>query len=303
MENAFIMISIARYFTIRLIFVLLAGLMACSGGTEEQILSAGNVAVTRQDLQQALLVLPEAERTRILSGEDPLKKFLRELYIGKKMAAEAERLGLDQTPLTQARLAVQRRFVLAEALRNHAQEQIEKPDFAALVREHYAAHRDEFQLPEQFKAAHILKKVRCDCEKGPQRQKIEQLLVQLQAGADFATLAKAESEDPGSAANGGDLGQWLKRDQLVVPFADALAKLQVGQLSDVVETEFGYHIIKKLDEQPARLQRFEEVQESLEQRLRQTYIQDRLQQRLLTYKLGADAKFDDAALQNLLRNH
>lgn len=295
-----------HFFIIGLAWALFSGPAAHAENMEDPILlSAGNLVVTRQDLQQALLVLNDVERVQTLTGLDPLKKLLRQLYQGKRLAAEAERLGLDQTPLVQARLAVQRRFVLSEALRNYTREQIEieTPDSAALAREYYAAHRDEFQLPTQFKAAHILKKAHCDCERGPQRQKLEQLLAQLQAGADFATLAKAESEDVGSAANGGDLGQWLKREQLAAPFADALAKLEVGQLSEVVETQFGFHIIKKLDEQPARQQSFEEVQQSIEQRLRQTYVQDQLQQRSLTYQAGADAKFDEAALQAFLQAH
>ena len=111
----------------------------------------------------------------------------------------------------------------------HIQEQIEQPDFAALAREDYAVRRDEFQSPEQFKAAHILKKVSCDCERDPQRQRIEQVLARLKAGEDFATLAKAESEDVGSAARGGDLGDWVKREEVAAPFADAMAKLDIGQ--------------------------------------------------------------------------
>lgn len=293
-----------RFVMIGLSFVLLTTAVGQSYSAEEQILlKAGSVVITRQDLQQALLVLPESEQTQAFAGLDSLKKFLDQLYMSKKMAIEAEQLGLDQTPLTQAQLAIQRRFVLADALRNHTQEQIKMPDFTALAREHYAAHRDEFQLPKQFKAAHILKRVQCDCERDSQRQKIEQLLTQLRTGADFATLAKAESEDPGSATHGGDLGQWLKSKDLVAPFADALTKLEVGQFSDVVETKFGFHIIKKLDEQPSHQQSFDEVQRDIEQRLQQVYVQNQLQQKLQAYKPGADAQFDDAALQDLLRDH
>jgi peptidyl-prolyl cis-trans isomerase C len=285
-----------------LLAVLLAVSVTHPGHAEERVLlSAGNDAVTEQDLQQALLLLTETEQAQTLAGSDKIKELLRLIYQGKKMAAEAERLGLDQTPLAQARLMATRRKVLSEALRDHSQAQIQPPpDFAALAREHYAARRDEFQLPEQFKAAHILKKVQCDCERQSQRQKIESLLTQLRAGGDFAVLAKAESNDPGSAAQGGDLGQWLKRGDLVVPFADAMAKLEIGQLSDVVETQYGFHLIKLLDRQPARLQSFEEVQPSLEQRLQQSYVQDQLKKRSLDYLPPADAKFDETALQTFL---
>lgn len=296
------MIMTVRFFIIGLALALLGGPAARAEGAEDPVLlNAGHLNVTRQDLQQELLLLSEAERTQTLAEPDAVKKLLQLIYQSKKMVAEAERLGLDQTPLAQARLMATRRKVLSEALRDHSQAQIQPPpDFAALAREHYAARRDEFQLPEQFKAAHILKKSRCDCERDSQRQKLEQLRVQLQAGADFAALVKAESEDPGSAAQGGDLGRWFKREDLVAPFADALAKLEIGQLSDIVETQYGFHIIKLLDRQPARLQSFEEVQPSLEQRLRQSYVQDQLKKRTLDYLPPADAKFDETALHTFL---
>lgn len=286
------------------IFFSLLAAAAIRAGTDQQILlSARDIAVTAQDVQQQLLLLSEAERARVLAESSSIKDFLRRIYQIKYMAVTAERLKLNDDPLIQARLVAQQRRILAEALREHTRKQIQLPDFAALAHEHYVVHHDEFQLPEQFKAAHILKKVQCECEREKQRQSIEQLLGQLQAGEDFATLAKIESDDVGSAANGGDLGRWLKRKDLVAPFADALAKLENGQLSGVVETQFGFHIIKRLDYQPARLQSFDEVRESLEQRLRGSYVDDQLVQRSGNYLPPADAKFDESALQSLLSGH
>ncbi len=291
--------------TMRVNFGILCALLALlampvSRAEEPVLLSSGGISVTKLDLQQAMTLLTEAEQAQVLANPDHLKGFLRQIYLDKRMTAEAERLGLDQTPQVRVRLAAERRRVLAEALRQHTQEQIRSPDFAALAREQYAVRRDEFQLPEQFRVAHILKKAGCDCERGPQRQRLEALRGRILAGEDFATLAKTESDDAGSATQGGDLGRWVKRDELIKPFADALAILEPGQASDVVETKFGLHLIKKLDYQPARPQTFEEVQPALEQRLRQTYVQDQLQQRLLGYLPGADAKFDEPTLDALL---
>lgn len=288
---------------IGIFFSLLAAATVRAGTDQQILLSAGDIAVTAQDVQQQLLLLSEAERARVLAASSSIKDFLRRIYQIKYMAVTAERLKLNDDPLIQARLAAQQRRILAEALREHTRKQIQLPNFAALAREHYAIHRDEFQLPEQFKVAHILKKVQCECEREKQRQSIEQLLSRLQAGEDFATLAKTESDDVGSAANGGDLGRWLKRKDLVAPFADALAKLENGQLSGVVETQFGFHIIKRLDYQPAQLQSFDEVRESLEQRLRGSYADDQLVQRSGDYLPPADAKFDESALQSLLSGH
>ncbi|MGB4948970.1 MAG: peptidylprolyl isomerase, partial [Candidatus Competibacter denitrificans] len=265
------------------------------------LLRSGTTAITEQDLQQELLVLSEAERLQALSNVDKLKAFLRELYLGKRLVAEAEKLGLENQPIVRAHLAAQRRWVLSDALRGHLEKQIEQPDFAALAREHYATHRDQFQLPEQFKVAHILKKIRCDCEREEQRRRIEQLLARLQAGEDFATLAKSESEDTATATKGGDLGDATKPEQLAAPFAEAMAKLAPGQLSGVVETEYGFHIIKLLERQSARSQSFEEVQQNLEQKLRMDYMKDRLHQQGQSYLPGADAQYDSSALETLIR--
>jgi parvulin-like peptidyl-prolyl isomerase len=287
-----------------MLFWLLAASTVWADGTDQQILlNAGEIAVSVQDLRQQLLLLSEAERARVLAEPNSIKDFLRRIYQSKRMTAEAEQLKLDDAPLVQAQLASQRQQILAAALREHTRKQIQSPDFAALAREHYAARRDEFQLPEQFKAAHILKKVQCDCEREKQRQAIEQLRVRLQAGEDFAALAKTESDDAGSAAQGGDLGRWLKRKDLVAPFVDALAPLETGQLSGVVETQYGFHLIKKLDYQPARLQSFDEVRESLEQGLRGSYVEDQLVQRSGDYLPPADAPFNESALESLLPDH
>lgn len=279
--------------------------LSWANATSEQqvLLNVGDVSVTMQDFRQQMLLIPEAERNRILGSTNSLKDFLRRVYQNKHMTITAERLKLDEDPLVKARLIAERQRILAEALREHTRKQIQLPDFAALAREHYAARRDEFQLPEQFKAAHIMKKVQCDCERDKQRQAIEQLRVRLQSGEDFATLARTESDDVGSASKGGDLQRWFKREELVPPFVEALAKLEPGQLSQVVETQFGLHLIKKLDYQAAHLQKFDEVRESLEARLRENYINDQLVGRGASYLPPPEATFDESALESVLTNH
>jgi peptidyl-prolyl cis-trans isomerase C len=113
----------------------------------------------------------------------------------------------------------------------------------------YDENKEDFNKPEQVKASHILIKVAPTAtteEKVTARTKIDGLLKQAKAGGDFAALAKENSDDPGSKIQGGDLG-FFEKGAMVKEFADAAFATKVGQVSNVVETQFGYHIIKVTD--------------------------------------------------------
>ena len=121
------------------------------------------------------------------------------------------------------------------------------------VKDFYDKNPAQFQQPEGFRASHILIRVDAnatDAQKKEARAQIEAIQKQLQGGADFATVAKEKSQD-GSAANGGDLNVFRK-GQMVEPFQKAVEALKVGETSGIVETQFGYHIIKLTDKQAAR---------------------------------------------------
>lgn len=120
--------------------------------------------------------------------------------------------------------------------------------------EFYKQNPERFRTPEQVRASHILIKVDAKADQAAKqaaRSRAADLVQQLEKGADFATLARKHSED-GSASSGGDLN-YFPRGQMVKPFDEAAFALDVGELSDVVETPFGYHIIKVTDRKAAAL--------------------------------------------------
>jgi peptidyl-prolyl cis-trans isomerase D len=111
---------------------------------------------------------------------------------------------------------------------------------------YYRRNLDRFEIKEQVKAAHILLSVAADATEttvAKRKALAEKLLTQLQDGADFTSLAKAHSDDKSNAANGGALGTF-GRDAMPQAFEDAAFALRPGQLSDVVQTQLGFHIIK-----------------------------------------------------------
>jgi len=140
----------------------------------------------------------------------------------------------------------------------------------------YDANPTDYQRPEQRSARHILFRAEADASEEDQRQLREQaqgILDRLRIGEDFATLASANSQDPTSAARGGDLG-FFSRGQMVPAFDTAVFSLQVGELSDIVESSFGLHLIEVTGERPAGLTPFVEVNESIRRTLEVTHTQD-----------------------------
>ena len=119
-------------------------------------------------------------------------------------------------------------------------------------RKYYDENPEQFKQAEQVKASHILIKVEPtadDAKKTEARKKIETVQGKLKKGDEFGAVAKEYSEGP-SKSRGGDLG-YFKRGQMVKPFEDAAFSMNIDQVSGVVETQFGYHIIKVTDKKPA----------------------------------------------------
>ena len=135
------------------------------------------------------------------------------------------------------------------------------------LRSRYAAERDKLGVAEQRRVSHILIPVDASADAAAQKaaqDKAASLAQQARAGADFAALAKANSGDPGSKDNGGDLG-WIARGSgMVKPFEDAVFAMQPGTTSDPVKTEFGWHVIRLAEVKAGTQKSFEEVRAQLE---------------------------------------
>ena len=145
------------------------------------------------------------------------------------------------------------------------------------VRKYYDEHQKNFGTPEERQAAHILisvAKSASQAEQDAAKAKAEQLLQQVRENpARFAELAKLNSQDTGSAANGGDLG-FFGRGMMVKPFDEAVFALKQGEISGLVKSDFGYHIIKLLGVKPAKLLLFDEAREEVANKLRQQKAAD-----------------------------
>ena len=156
---------------------------------------------------------------------------------------------------------------------------------------HRASNPNFFKIPERVRVSHILIKVdpKADAaQKAAARKKIEDIQKQLKNGKDFSELAKKDSECP-SNAKGGDLG-YLMRGQVVKPFEDVAFSLKPGEVSGIVETEFGFHIIKVTDKKPATTLAYEQVKDRLAVNLKKDKVDKEIP--LYLEKLKKDAKIE-----------
>jgi len=140
------------------------------------------------------------------------------------------------------------------------------------ARKYYDENRPRFIEPPGIRASHVLiraNRTDPDSLKSSARARAEAALAEIKGGRDFAAVATEKSEDTGSAPGGGDVG-FFARGRMVPEFEAAAFALEVGDVSPVVETQFGYHIIKVTDKRDEREIPFEEVQEQVIQMLAQT---------------------------------
>ena len=133
-----------------------------------------------------------------------------------------------------------------------------------VLRAYYNSHIDQYKVENRAHVEHILFKTigKTDAEIAEIRQKAEDVLKKARSGANFEDLAKKFSEDDGTKAKGGDLG-WIVEKQTVPEFEQAAFSLPKGQISDLVKTQYGFHIIKVLDRETAHTKSFEEVRGSI----------------------------------------
>ena len=186
-------------------------------------------------------------------------------YAGKvQLAPDAVQKDYDAHPtdyMTPESAKVEYLVLSADALAK----QVKVPDSDA--RDFYEQNRKRYEVPEQRRASHILVAVAKDASAANQakaKEKAEDLLKKVRANrSDFAKLAKQSSDDPGSAANGGDL-DFLGKGATVPPFEAALFALKEGEISDLVKTDFGYHIIELTGVKPAQTRTFESVRPEID---------------------------------------
>jgi len=221
-----------------------------------------SITLRATDFEAAVRALPAHLRAHAKESPKSATQLLESILLNRVLAEEARKLGLDQTPVAKAEV----QQVAERALSVHRMEAFEAsltiPDYTQAARERYELNKDKYMEPEQVHAAHILIATHGK-DPAEARKTAEEVKAKLAAGGDFAALAAAYSDDKGNKGKGGDLG-FFGRNKMVKEFEQAVfAMKEPGEISEVVKTAFGFHVIKFIERKPPRQKPFEEVKESL----------------------------------------
>jgi len=234
---------------------------------DKVVLTIGSERMTAAEFNQMVDALPEQFRA---AARGPNKRqFAEQLVKVKILSNEALKRKLDLNPTVQRQIELQKENLLANVLFQDMTANAQVDD--ATARQYFEQHKSEYEMVH---ARHILIRVKGsalpvqpgkrDLTDEEAQAKAQEIRKKLLAGEDFAAIAKAESDDAQSGAKGGDLGL-VKHGQTLPPFEQAVFSLPVGQLSEPIKTQYGYHLIK-VEQHDTKA--FEEVKPEVEKKIR-----------------------------------
>jgi len=268
------------------LIVVVCGILAagCAELTREDVLAkVERGTITAEDFKAKLESLPDYYKQAAIANK---KRFLDELINEELFYQEAVRMGLARDKEVKALIKQAKKKILVAKLFD---ERISKnaPEINdGQVRKYYDENPKEFVTPTRYRASHILVK---------DKDEAKNILRKIKGGADFAGLARQESIDP-SGERGGDLGYFTK-GQMIPDFEVACLQLSVGSISDVVETKFGYHVIRLTDRQEKTTKPFKDVKERIRQQLESKTRQQRLQALVDSLRLQSNIQINQELLE------
>jgi peptidyl-prolyl cis-trans isomerase C len=218
---------------------------AKSDGSE--LATVGEATITQEDYLRELSALPEWARNRFKTDDDK-KEFLDSLIEKEVLYKEAKKNRLDKDEVFLVKLKeFEMMNLITVLLEKEIRDKVKVDD--SELKADYDSNLDKYKKDAGISASHILVETEDDGKF---------ILAKLNEGADFAELAAEHSKDPSNAGNGGELG-FFSRGRMVPEFEDAAFALNVGETSELVKTQFGYHIIKVTEKKEGSQLSFEDA--------------------------------------------
>jgi peptidyl-prolyl cis-trans isomerase C len=278
----------------------LAWTVAAAQDAGETLASYGNLSpVTRYDLEAAIRLVPPQLRDDVRHDPKRALGTLENVLVYRVLADEARQMGLDKDPEIQAEVTQAVEKVLGNRRLDALEKTVQFPDFTTAAQEQYKLNHAKYRTPEAVSVAHILisTKERGEAEA---RKLIDDIREKAVAGADFEALAKEHTDDRGTKLRGGQIGFFV-RGRMVKAFEEAaFAMTKPGEISPVVKTEFGFHIIKLNERREASEKPFEAVKDEITQTLKTRLINDERARHLSKIRNDAAIKMNKEAIDRLV---
>lgn len=264
-----------------------AGQPASSG--VDYLIKIDNNTLTKEDIDKELKNLPENIKQGFFSDQANAEKFLDEFATKEIVTMEAKKRGIENDKDFLRRVEYFKKITAAQMLLEKELGEKSKVSDKE-VEQYYKKNKDEFTSPPQMRLSHIMMKTEEGIKKADER---------LKKGEDFAKVAKDLSEDKESAKNGGDLGSFEK-GKMPVEFNNAVANLKKGQVSGIVKTEFGFHIIKLADiKEGARIE-LNTVKENVRSMLSQEKQKDIVEKYIQDLRKKYKVEINKAAVEKVV---
>ena len=244
-------------------------LYGCGKADQKVLARVSNDVITLKEFNEKIEKLPKQYQEIARSQK---RKFLDDIINEELLYKEALKAKVDKDPETQEVIeAAKRKIFISRILKNRIEDRVSVSE--ENIRKYYDEHSEEFMLPERWRASHILVDTQAEAE---------EVMERIKQGADFSELARNMSKDATSKQDG-DVG-YFSKGQLIPEFEKACFELEVGEVSDVVKTQFGYHVIKLTDKKSPEVQDFSNVKSIINKEM------EREQKKELFEKMMADLK-------------
>lgn len=261
------------------LMVVLVTIPSAQAGDDIVLAKVGPVTITMSDFNRMISYYDDEKKKALEANPTYKAIILQRLVQGMVLSKIAYEKGFDKKPDIKEQVELLTRdFIATQYLSREIADKIQASEED--MRLYYKVHESEFKTPEAIRARHILIKAEKSATqetKKKAQEKIGAILKRAKNGEDFAKLASELSEDPGTKAKGGDLG-FFPRGKMVPEFEAIAFSMKLGEVSGIIETEFGYHIVKIEEKKEPAIEPYENVKDKIREKvlneLKRAYVDE-----------------------------